>query len=86
MDRGFYESLDILERERSRLPRGYKHFSTDEIYEDSMFNWSLTWYKIKRLLFGVKEGEKYKHNKKYDIDYVPIIRKVIYIDEEYKPE
>ena len=86
MDRGFYEVLDVPERERSRLPRGYKHFSTDELYEHSTFSWSLTWYKLKRLLFGVTEGEKYKHKKKYDFDYAPIIRKVVYIDEEYKPE
>lgn len=83
-DRKYYEELEIPERDISKYPNGFKHYSKEEIFESNTFEFSLLKYKLKRLLIGSNNKEKHR-KRNYDIDYAPIIRKVVYIDEEYKP-
>lgn len=84
-DREYYENLEMPERSRSRRPTGFKHYTEDELFEHTGLELSLLWYKIKSMFIGNSYNDGEHRKRKYDHDYFPIVRKVVYIDEEYKP-
>ena len=51
-DLELYLNMPLPEREHSKYPRGFKHYSKEEISQNSAFDLALLWYRLKNLIFG----------------------------------
>lgn len=51
-----YEDIQI-ERDRSRYPKGMRHYSKLSVWENSLFDLDLLRYKLNNLLKGDNDGE-----------------------------
>ena len=51
-----YENMEV-ERERSKYPRGLKHYSKETITENSLFDIDLALYKLKSIWKGICHEE-----------------------------
>ena len=56
-----YENLEI-DRDRSKHPRGMKHYNTDSILESAILDIELATYRLKCLLKGDDYEEKNVHD------------------------
>lgn len=51
-----YEDIQI-DRDRSKYPRGLRHYSKESVFENSLFDFELIRYKLSGLLKGDQNGE-----------------------------
>lgn len=58
-----YEDIQI-ERDRSRYPKGLRHYSKLSVWENSLFDLDLLRYKLTNLLKGAYDGETYNTGSK----------------------
>lgn len=51
--------LDLeIEREHSKYPRGLKHYSKSELFENTLFDIDLIWHKVKGVWKGHENGKR----------------------------